>query len=74
MGCVTWSQRFFPDGLMKRGRFEKAALAARVELEPIAERYGPLQLGPTRSAPAGTIRAVGSILEGNGWTGGRGHP
>ncbi len=69
MGCVTWSQRFFPDGLMKRGRFEKAALAARVELEPIAERYGPSNWDHAIGS-SGTIRAVGSILEGNGWTGG----
>jgi len=69
MGCVTWSQRFFGDGLMKRGRFEKATLAARVELEPIAERYGPTKWGHAIGS-SGTIRAVGSILEGKGWTGG----
>jgi len=69
MGCVTWSQRFFPDGLMRRGRFEKAALAARVELEPIAERYGPANWDHAIGS-SGTIRAVGSILGGNGWTDG----
>ena len=69
MGCVTWSQRFFGDGLMKRGRFEKASLAARVELEPIAERYGPTNWDHAIGS-SGTIRAVGSILEGRGWTDG----
>ena len=67
MGCVTWSQRFFGDGLMKRGRFEKAALAARVELEPIAGRYGPSNWDHAIGS-SGTIRAVGSILKGKGWT------
>ncbi len=69
MGCVTWSQRFFGDGLMKKGRFERAALAARVELEPIAERYGPSNWDHAIGS-SGTIRAVGSVLEGKGWTDG----
>lgn len=67
MGCVTWSQRFFGDGLMKRGRFQRAALAARVELEPIAGRYGPSKWDHAIGS-SGTIRAVGSILQGMGWT------
>lgn len=69
MGCVTWSQRFFADGVMKRGRFEKAALAARVELEPIAGRYGPAKWDHAIGS-SGTIRSVGAILEHKGWTAG----
>ena len=35
MGCVAYSERFFPDGKLSRERFKKASVAARLELEPI---------------------------------------
>ncbi len=69
MGCVTWRQRFFSNGLMERASFKEAALAARVELEPIAQRYGPSNWDHAIGS-SGTIRAVGSILAGRGWTDG----
>lgn len=69
MGCVTWSQRFFPDGQMKRSRFDKASLAAQVELEPVARRYGPERWDDAIGS-SGTIRAVGTVLERLGWSDG----
>ncbi|HZC85485.1 MAG TPA: exopolyphosphatase, partial [Steroidobacteraceae bacterium] len=35
MGCVSWSERFFRDGKISAKRFERARLAARLELEPV---------------------------------------
>jgi exopolyphosphatase/guanosine-5'-triphosphate,3'-diphosphate pyrophosphatase len=35
MGCVSMTERFFPDGLITRERFENARVAARLELRPI---------------------------------------
>jgi exopolyphosphatase / guanosine-5'-triphosphate,3'-diphosphate pyrophosphatase len=35
MGCVSFSQRYFPDGKLTRDRFKRATLAARLEIEPI---------------------------------------
>lgn len=39
MGCVTYTQRFFPDGRITAKRMELAVLAARRELEAITRRY-----------------------------------
>jgi exopolyphosphatase/guanosine-5'-triphosphate,3'-diphosphate pyrophosphatase len=35
MGCVSMTERFFPDGKLTRERFEKARMAARLELRPV---------------------------------------
>ncbi|QDV09100.1 Exopolyphosphatase [Planctomycetes bacterium Poly30] len=69
MGCVTWSKRFFPGGRMTAEAFAQAELAARVELEPIAQIYHS-ENWEHAVGSSGTIRAVGAILEGLGITGG----
>ncbi|WP_026377423.1 exopolyphosphatase [Aestuariibacter salexigens] len=43
MGCVTYTQRFFKSGELKRKAFKKAITAAQQELELIDEKY--LKLG-----------------------------
>ena len=35
MGCVSMTERFFPDGNLTRKRFNKARMAARLELRPV---------------------------------------
>jgi len=35
MGCVSMTERFFPDGKLTRERFDKARMAARLELRPV---------------------------------------
>ncbi|MFT5731460.1 MAG: exopolyphosphatase/guanosine-5'-triphosphate,3'-diphosphate pyrophosphatase [Planctomycetota bacterium] len=69
MGCVTWSKRFFPGGRMTSEAFSQAELAARMELEPIAQIYSSDHWEHAVGS-SGTIRAVGAILEGLGLTGG----
>lgn len=69
MGCVTWSKRFFPGGRMTAEAFAQAELAARVELEPIAQLYHRDNWEHAVGS-SGTIRAVGAILEGLGLTDG----
>src|SRR5690625_3263229 len=39
MGCVSYTQRFFPDGRITAVRMELAMLAARRELETISHQY-----------------------------------
>lgn len=39
MGCVSYTQRFFPDGRITAVRMELAMLAARRELEAISRQY-----------------------------------
>ncbi len=60
MGCVTMTERFFPGGVITAAGFEKARLAARLELRPVKAFF--------RGAPdlqaigtSGTIRATHAV-------------
>jgi exopolyphosphatase/guanosine-5'-triphosphate,3'-diphosphate pyrophosphatase len=61
MGCVTYSLRFFPGGRLTRKAFQRAEIAAQLELETIRERF---RRDGWRDAvgSSGTINAVAEIL------------
>jgi len=62
MGCVQLSLRYFEDGRMTRKRFDKARLAARRELLPVAGRYR--RAGWDRAiGSSGTLRAAARVAE-----------
>ncbi len=62
MGCVSVTQRYFSDGTITAERFQHAELAARQELEPVADRYR--RLGWSRAIGAsGTIRTIERCLQ-----------
>ena len=66
MGCVSWTQAFFPKGVVTKKTFEAAVLAARNELVSIRERF--LHAGWEEAVGAsGTIRSTEAILRQNGW-------
>jgi exopolyphosphatase / guanosine-5'-triphosphate,3'-diphosphate pyrophosphatase len=69
IGCVGFSQRFFPKGQVTVAALDAAETAARVEVEAIAREFGP---GHWRDAYAssGTAAALAEILEQNGFSGG----
>lgn len=69
MGCVGHSRRHFADGRLTREAFEAAETAARVELEPIEERFRSLTW-ETAVGASGTIKAVARTLQERGWTDG----
>ena len=57
LGCVSMTERFFPDGRFTRDAFEKARVAARLELRPVKAFFrgaGDIQSIGT----SGTIRAT----------------
>jgi exopolyphosphatase / guanosine-5'-triphosphate,3'-diphosphate pyrophosphatase len=61
MGCVSFSERFFPDGKLTRERFRRASLAARLELEGIEHTYrrsGFVEL----VGSSGTINAIDAMI------------
>src|SRR6516225_2765316 len=61
MGCVSISERFFRDGKISAKRFERARLAARLELEPV--QAGFRHLGWENCAgSSGTVRAIGEVI------------
>lgn len=70
MGHVTWTQRFFPDGIVDEARMDQAELAARQELQPLVRRYRELGWDVCFGS-SGTILSVEEILRATGaWEGG----
>jgi exopolyphosphatase/guanosine-5'-triphosphate,3'-diphosphate pyrophosphatase len=61
MGCVSYSERFFPDGKITRERFKRASMTARLELEPIERLYR--RVGFTEAVgSSGTVTAIEGLL------------
>ncbi|MFH0945729.1 MAG: Ppx/GppA phosphatase family protein [Planctomycetota bacterium] len=61
MGCVRYSQQFFPGGRLSSKRFERAVLAALLELRSLRRRYR--ETGWERcTGSSGTILAIATIL------------
>ncbi len=68
MGCVSFSQRFFPAGRITKQNMQRAELAARSELQSIVADYrGQWQKAIGSS---GTAKAICEILELNGYSDG----
>lgn len=65
MGCVSYSQRYFPDGKISKSALKQAELAARSELQAIVSAFS---VGHWDSAlgSSGTARTLCDILEQNG--------
>ncbi|HXY77132.1 MAG TPA: exopolyphosphatase [Steroidobacteraceae bacterium] len=61
MGCVSLSERFFRDGKISTKRFERARLAARLELEPVQAAFRRLGWD-TCAGSSGTVRAIGEAI------------
>ncbi len=60
LGCVSMTERFFPQGKITRKAFDKARVAARLELRPVKAFFrdaADIQSIGT----SGTIRATGSV-------------
>ena len=67
MGCVGFSERFFPEGKLSARRFREAQLAAELELQSIAARYRSVGWSAVAGC-SGTIHAVFDIVRANGWS------
>ncbi|GHD68820.1 Ppx/GppA phosphatase family protein [Jeongeupia chitinilytica] len=65
LGCVSWSQRFFPDGQITEAALRAAELAACELLEPVAGLFGPTHWHATVGT-SGTSRSIADVLELNG--------
>ena len=65
MGCVNFTQRFFPGGRIDKQSLKLAEIAARAEAQTIASSYA----GRWREAvgSSGSARALADILMQNGW-------
>jgi exopolyphosphatase/guanosine-5'-triphosphate,3'-diphosphate pyrophosphatase len=67
MGCVSYSQEFFPDGAIETESMRRAETAALVELEAVHRQFRTLGW-ETAVGSSGTILAIESIQRENGWT------
>ena len=61
MGCVSVSQKFFPNGNLDKKKFKKALVDAKLQLQPIVS--GIRKLGWNYVVgTAGTIRAIAELM------------
>lgn len=69
LGCVSYSQRFFPEQVSDRKTFEQSLLSLSVELAPIRSTFAA---GNWQQAigTAGTALAIESVLLAKGWASG----
>lgn len=69
MGCISFSQRYFPQGELTEQAFNHAVTAARREVLPIETVYRKLGWQQAVGA-SGTIKAVAQVCEENNWSDG----
>jgi exopolyphosphatase/guanosine-5'-triphosphate,3'-diphosphate pyrophosphatase len=67
MGCVSMSERHFPDGLIDKGALQRAELAARLEVEPVRWEFAPSDWNVATGA-SGTIKAIQDTVKRKGWS------
>ena len=67
MGCVSYSLNYFPEGRISKSNMKHAELAARIEVETIRKQFSRKHWQQAVGA-SGTARAIGDILEANGWS------
>lgn len=65
MGCVSYSNRFFPDGRTEKKNFKQAELAARREIEAITARFSKAGWKETIGS-SGTAKALAGIVQESG--------
>ncbi|MFM1892036.1 MAG: hypothetical protein RLZ44_1113 [Pseudomonadota bacterium] len=67
MGCVSVSQKFFPDGRVTQQAMDAAITACRLELRPVRTAFeaGNWELAVGSS---GTIKAIRKLVQAAGWS------
>lgn len=66
MGCVSYTQRYFPDGQISAKALERAITAAKQELASIAVAYKEMGWDGAVGS-SGTIKAVRTVVQQLGW-------
>jgi len=69
MGCVRYSRRYFPDGVLRKECFHQAEIAAALELRTMQREIRNLGWASCLGS-SGTIMAVQEIMRAAGWTDG----
>lgn len=61
MGCVTYSQQFFPDGHITKSAFNRAKMAAEQQVEKINAFIQEMNI-PVACGSSGTIKSIYNVL------------
>jgi exopolyphosphatase/guanosine-5'-triphosphate,3'-diphosphate pyrophosphatase len=67
MGCVSYSQRYFPHGKISKSALQQADLAARSELQSICGEFSAAHWQEAVGS-SGTAKALADILQLNGYS------
>lgn len=67
MGCVTYRDRFFPEGKLSKKRYENAYQAACQEVLPIRKAFKKHGWQNTVGS-SGTMRTVAQLITSQGWS------
>ncbi len=67
MGCVSYSQRYFPDGKISKDALRQADLAARAEVQAISGEFSAARWQQAVGS-SGTAKALAEILQMNGYS------
>lgn len=67
MGCVSFSRRFFPDGVITKKAMDDAVIAGRLELRPVRSLFSNDQW-QLAIGSSGTIKAIRNIVHAAGWS------
>lgn len=70
MGCVSYTDRFFPQGKLSQKRFNQAILAAEQKLEALSQTYRNYGWDAALGS-SGTIKAIREVIIGLGHGDGR---
>ena len=66
VGCIAWSTRYFPNGQFTAKTFDVAEIAAKAVLDESLTLYRR-ELWEIAYGSAGTVGAVGDVLQAAGW-------
>jgi len=69
MGCVSYSLKYFAGGRIGKSDMKHAETAARIEIEAIKKQFSRKHWQQAVGS-SGTARAIGDIVEANGWSSG----
>jgi len=67
MGCVSYTERFFPEGRIEKKSLKRAELAAREQVQAIAARFEKTGWREVVGS-SGTARSIAEVLHRNGQT------
>jgi exopolyphosphatase/guanosine-5'-triphosphate,3'-diphosphate pyrophosphatase len=67
MGCVSYSQRFFPDGKITEQAMNAALIAGRLEIRPYQTSYHASQWVQAVGS-SGSIKSIRDVVQAAGWS------